>query len=77
MVPVPSALLTGAASYFEAKQKRANSDIPPKLSNYVVHSIKRDVVYDTGKARRELDWTPAVTLEEGMRRTHQAAEDAG
>jgi predicted dehydrogenase/nucleoside-diphosphate-sugar epimerase len=77
MVPVPSALLTGAASYFEAKQKRANSDIPPKLSNYVVHSIKRDVVYDTGKARRELGWTPVVTLEEGMRRTHQANEGAG
>jgi len=69
LVPVPPFLLSGVARLLELKNSRAGSETPPKLSRYVVSSACRDIRYDTTKARQQLGWHPAVTLEEGLRRT--------
>ncbi len=68
LVPVPPFLLSGAARLFELKSSLNGSDVPPKLSRYVVRSACRNIGYDTTKAREQLGWHPAVTLEEGLRR---------
>jgi len=69
LVPVPPFLLSGVARLFELKSSRNGSEAPPKLSRFVVRSACRNIRYDTTKAREQLGWQPAVTLEEGLRRT--------
>jgi len=69
LVPVPPFLLAGVAALFELKSSHAGSEVPPKLSRYVVCSACRNIRYDTTKTRQQLGWQPAITLEEGMRRT--------
>jgi 2-alkyl-3-oxoalkanoate reductase len=68
-VPVPTPLLSGAASIFELRRTLTRSEAPPKLSNYVVRSAVRDIRYDTRKAREQLGWQPEVCLDEGLRQT--------
>jgi nucleoside-diphosphate-sugar epimerase len=53
---------------FELRSGLSGSEVPPKLSRYVIRSACRDICYDISKARQELGWRPAVTPEEGIRR---------
>jgi nucleoside-diphosphate-sugar epimerase/predicted dehydrogenase len=69
LLPIPPKLLYLAANYLESRSDRANSEVPPKLTNYVLHSACRNITYDSHKAREQLGWQPEVTLEEGLRRT--------
>jgi len=69
LLPVPPFLLSLAASLLDLKSRVTRSETPPRLSGYVVRSACRNIRYDTTKARRELGWQAAVTLEEGLRRT--------
>jgi predicted dehydrogenase/nucleoside-diphosphate-sugar epimerase len=69
LVPVPPSFLSGVASLLELKGSLTSSTVPPKLSRYVIRSACRDIRYDTRKAREQLGWQPAITLEEGLRRT--------
>ena len=68
LVPVPAFLLSAAARIAEYRSR--DVDTAPKLSRYVIRSAARDIVYDTQKARTQLGWQPAVSIEEGLRRMH-------
>jgi nucleoside-diphosphate-sugar epimerase len=59
LVPVPPVLLAGAARLLELKQDLAGSQVPPRLSRFVVRSACRNIRYDTAKGRRELGWRSA------------------
>jgi predicted dehydrogenase/nucleoside-diphosphate-sugar epimerase len=69
LVPLPSALLIAVARLLEFNRGRNGSEVPPKLSRFVVGSACRNIRYDTTKAREMLGWVPTVSLEEGLRRT--------
>jgi predicted dehydrogenase/nucleoside-diphosphate-sugar epimerase len=69
LVPVPSFLLCFAAHLLELKSSLSRSEVPPKATRYVILSACVDIRYDTSKARRQLGWQPAVTLQEGLQRT--------
>jgi nucleoside-diphosphate-sugar epimerase len=69
LAPVPSLLFSGLASLLELRSRLDGSELPPRLSRWVVRSACRDTGYDTRKAREQLGWQPSVTLEEGLRRT--------
>ena len=69
LVPVPPAMLSRLARMLERKREQAEVQTPPRLSRFQIASATRDVVYDAGKARRELGWEPQVSLDEGLRRT--------
>ncbi|HEU5316267.1 MAG TPA: SDR family NAD(P)-dependent oxidoreductase [Chloroflexota bacterium] len=75
LVPVPAAALTGAALLLELRQRRAGSDVPPRLSRFVVRSAVCDLRYSSARARRDLGWEPAVSVREGLSRTVGAAPE--
>jgi len=69
LVPLPSLFLSGAALLLEWKAGLSDSQVPPKLSRFVIRSACRDLCYDTRKAREQLGWRQEVTLEEGLKKT--------
>ena len=69
LVPLPSSLLSLMAALLEFRGRLGGAGEPPRLSRYVVRSACRNVQYDTAKAREQLEWRPAVTLDEGLRAT--------
>jgi predicted dehydrogenase/nucleoside-diphosphate-sugar epimerase len=68
-MPVPPFLLSGVARLLELKSEMSHSITPPKLSRFVVASACRNLRYDNRKAREQLGWRSAVSLEEGLRNT--------
>jgi 2-alkyl-3-oxoalkanoate reductase len=69
LLPVPRTALARVAGFLEHWRELAQADSPPRLSRFQIASATRDVLYDAGKAHRELGWASAVSLEEGLRRT--------
>jgi nucleoside-diphosphate-sugar epimerase len=67
LIPVPAFLLSTLARVFEFWSRAGET--APKLTRYVVRSATRNIVYDSGKARTELGWEPAVDLDDGLRMT--------
>ncbi len=66
IVPVPPFVLSTVAGFLERRKDRAGSDVPPKLSRYVIRSASRNLKYDTSRVQQELGWKPYVNLEEGL-----------
>jgi predicted dehydrogenase/nucleoside-diphosphate-sugar epimerase len=69
LVPIPTLLLLAAARFFERRAAKKNAVVPPKLTQYVLQSASRDIVYDTQKAEKELGWSPEVKLDDALRET--------
>jgi 2-alkyl-3-oxoalkanoate reductase len=69
LLPVSTTALTRIARFLEHRRELADADSPPRLSRFQIASAARDVLYDVGKARRELGWVSAVSLDEGLQRT--------
>ena len=69
LVPVSPTALARLARFLEHRRRVAEADSPPRLSRFQIASATRDVLYDSGKAHRELGWVSAVSLEEGLQRT--------
>jgi 2-alkyl-3-oxoalkanoate reductase len=65
VVGIPRPVLLAGAWQLERQAARAGSNVPPRLSRFVVRSATRDITYDTGRARRELGWAPSVSLVDG------------
>jgi 2-alkyl-3-oxoalkanoate reductase len=76
LLPVPSAVLTRIAEILERRHEKTQADSPPRLSRFQIASATRDVRYDVGKARRELGWVSAVSLDEGLERTFATNGDS-
>jgi nucleoside-diphosphate-sugar epimerase/predicted dehydrogenase len=67
LIPIPAFLLSTLARVFEFRSRAGET--APKLTRYVVRSATRNIVYNSGKARTELGWKPAVDLDDGLRMT--------
>jgi nucleoside-diphosphate-sugar epimerase len=66
IIPVPYCLLMFVAMLMEARTRIRRSTMPPKLSRYVIKSSRRNMVYDTSRARRDLHWKSEVMMEQGL-----------
>ena len=66
---VPPSLLLGMGGILEWRNRLSGSDIPPKLSRFVVRSACRDICYETTRAREQLGWHQEIVLADGLRRT--------
>ena len=51
--------------------------LKPPMGARALTFVSRRAVYPNARAREELGWTPAVGIEEGMRRTEAWAREAG
>lgn len=58
-VPLPSGLLRGAARLSERKAERSGGTVPPRLSQFVIGTATRDVVYSTDRVRNDLNYSPS------------------
>ena len=67
-VGVPRPLLLAGSRLLERRANSSATDVPPRLSHFVVSSATRDVAYGTERASRELGWTPSISLSEGVER---------
>jgi nucleoside-diphosphate-sugar epimerase len=63
----PMPVLRAAAAALELAARVTGK--PPLTSQFALDYITRTHAYSTTRAREELGWEPAVSLEEGMRRT--------
>jgi nucleoside-diphosphate-sugar epimerase len=50
---------------------------PPKITREAIHFLTRQARFSIEKARREIDFQPRISLEEGMKLTEQWLRDAG
>jgi predicted dehydrogenase/nucleoside-diphosphate-sugar epimerase len=69
LVPLPPILFSSAARLLEWREKRRGSQKPPKLSNFVVRSACRDLIYNTTKAKKQLGWQQEIAFQDGLKRT--------
>jgi len=65
-IGLPRNLLLAGSRVLERRAAKSGTDVPPRLSTFVVRSATRDVAYDTEKARRELGWAPTTPLIIGL-----------
>ncbi len=75
LLPLPVAPLNALARVLERRRERAGAEIPPTLSRFQIEQRVADVAYDVSKARTQLGWAPAVTLDDGLRRALSPTED--
>lgn len=71
LLSTPPALLASVAGLLELKSVRDGTEVPPKLSRYVVRSASRNLYYNTTKVREQLGWKPVITLKESLRKTFE------
>jgi nucleoside-diphosphate-sugar epimerase len=67
---VAAGLIEGAYNFFSVEQE-------PPLTRLVVAQMAMSHWFDTSAAKRDLGYTPAISIEEGLRRTAQWVREAG
>lgn len=72
VVPIPPsiALLAGAA--LEKAFRLAKIEREPPLTRFVAEQLSTAHFFDIAAARRDLGWSPAVSMEEGFQRLREA-----
>jgi nucleoside-diphosphate-sugar epimerase len=68
-IDLPSATAFPLANTMEAPHRYLRVPGRPLLTRHAVYLLSRSQEYPIEKARREFGWVPAVSFEEGMRRT--------
>jgi nucleoside-diphosphate-sugar epimerase len=71
-IPIPFGLAYGIAATLEAVAKLRPSRPEPILTRYTVGVLGRSQTLSTTAAQRDLGFRPAVSLDEGLRRTIEA-----
>ena len=65
-IALPYPLVYGAALLSEGFYRLAHADNPPALTRYGVRLLACSSRYDCGRARRDFDYSPAITFETGL-----------
>lgn len=66
---IPIAITYLGALFFESLFRYKKSNISPPLSMYTVDTIRRNLVFDSTKAKKDLGWEPKISTEEGIKIT--------
>ncbi len=79
VVPIPRPLAYAAGAALEVAFRVARSEREPPLTRFVAEQLSTAHWFDIGAARRELGWSPRVSIAEGLDRLRAsfAAADAG
>ena len=76
-IDMPSAAAFALAATMEAPHRYLRVPGRPMLTRHAVYLLSRDQEYPTGRARREFGFSPAVSFEEGIRRTVEWLKEIG
>ncbi|HBE89370.1 MAG TPA: 3-beta hydroxysteroid dehydrogenase, partial [Elusimicrobia bacterium] len=74
-IPYPAAI--AAAAVLETAWRLAGAKSEPPLTRFVVRQLTTAHWFDISAARRDLGYSPSVTIEEGMRRLADWLRSAG
>jgi nucleoside-diphosphate-sugar epimerase len=72
---VSPGLALAAGFVFETVHALAGRDGEPRLSRWIVRELTTSHWFDISAARRELDWAPRVSIDEGLRRLRDWVTD--
>ena len=75
-VKVPARLVQPLSSAYHWYSRRTNGQLPATLTAYRSEASWKPVRYSNAKARRQLQWTPAVSLGKAFERTLGAMSQA-
>lgn len=76
VVPVPRRLARVAGAALERAYRAAKIEREPPLTRFVAESLSTPHWFDIGAARRDLEWTPRVSIAEGLDRLRAALREA-
>jgi nucleoside-diphosphate-sugar epimerase len=65
---VPGWLARTLANVVEPLFRLANSSAPPPITRFTAHIMSRDCTINDAKARAELQYSPIISVEEGLAR---------
>lgn len=68
VVPIPSALAHAAGALLETAFRLAKSEREPPLTRFVAEQLSTSHCFDITAAKRDLAWSPAISLDEGFAR---------
>ena len=68
VVPIPRAVAHAAGAALEAAFRLARAEHEPPLTRFVAEQLSTAHCFDIGAARRDLGWSPAVSIDEGLER---------
>ncbi|HJL15541.1 MAG TPA: NAD-dependent epimerase/dehydratase family protein [Sandaracinaceae bacterium LLY-WYZ-13_1] len=74
VVPVPRRVASAAGAALEAAFRWAGSEREPPLTRFVVEQLCTAHWFDISAAERDLGWTPAVGIDEGLARLRASFE---
>lgn len=68
VVPIPPRVAHAAGALLEAAFRLARAEREPPLTRFVAEQLSTAHWFDIGAARRDLGWSPAVSIDEGLER---------
>lgn len=68
VVPIPPRVAFAAGALLEAAFRLARTDREPPLTRFVAEQLSTAHWFDISAARRDLEWSPAVSIDEGFAR---------
>lgn len=68
VIAVPGSIARGAGAVLETLYRAARRPNEPPLTRFVAEQLSSAHWFDIGAARRDLGWTPAVSIDRGLER---------
>ena len=76
VVPVPTSIAYGAGAILEAVFRLAKIEREPPLTRFVASQLATAHWFDISAVKRDLEWTPAVSIDDGLARLAESLAEA-
>jgi nucleoside-diphosphate-sugar epimerase len=74
-IVIPYRLFLWLSSVYWMLHKLSKGNLPPVFSSYKAKSMYRRFNFSNQKAKKELGWTPKVSLQDGLAQSYQAPDN--